>query len=151
MGKIKFKDAQDLPVGSHSPCQLTVVKYREPTEELLARYPDMGPSWQFSFKLHEPTSPHDGYTGVRSCNHSDSRLGHLYCFLVDMSDGAEPEEVDPESFLGKWFTITLRKKQNGKLHVATAVPIPTPAGCTEEVKKTADVGAGGEEDDNIPF
>lgn len=124
MAEINFKAANDLPVGSHEPCRLASVKLSVPSEALLQRYPDMKPSYVFRFELVDPSSPLNGYSAVRFCAESSSRLSALYRFLVDLAGGREADTLDPQSFVGKLFRVSVRKRlQSDKLHVQSAEPL----------------------------
>lgn len=124
MAQISFTASSDLPIGSHEPCKLVSVKLNMPTEALLQRYPDMKPSYVFRFELVDPSSPHNGFSAVRFCTESSSRLSALFKFLVDLSGGRESEVMDPDAFVGKLFRIKVRKRpKSDKLHVQSAEPL----------------------------
>lgn len=156
---IKFKEAQDLPIGSHEPCRLEECARHEPSTENLAKWPDMVASYCFRFVQHG--SELDGHSAVRFVNESDSKLGHLYQFCCDLNGGEEPETFDPQDYVGRWYRVRVRKKTNGdKLHVAGVDPIPKPSGVdaapledkrATDVAEPAEVGAADDGDDSIPF
>ena len=130
MGR-KFEDSggADLPVGSHEPCQLISITRHEPSEANLAKYGDMKPSLCFRFMLYKPTDPElHGGTAVRFCSDTVSKLGALYGFVTDLSDGVEPEEYDEGDYVDNWYRGVVRKKpKSDKLFVSTASPIGEPA------------------------
>lgn len=129
MGR-KFQDSTgaDLPVGSHEPCQLLSITRHEPSEQNLAKYPDMKPSLCFRFMCYEPTDPElHGATAVRFVSDSVSKLGKLYEFVTDLRDGDPPDEFDEDDYVGEWFRVVVRKKPSSdKLTVTTASPIEEP-------------------------
>jgi len=103
------------------------VTLSEPSEDALKKYPDLQPSWCFRFVYHQPGDDLDGFSSVRFCNDTPSKLGNLFLFLCDLAGGQELEECDPEEYVGSWFRIRVRKrKQSDKLHVAGADPIDPP-------------------------
>lgn len=130
MGR-KFVDApdrKDLGVGQHEPCKLESIKPFEPTEELLAKYPDMGPTLCFRFVMHCPDDEEKhGASAVRFVNDTTSKLGALYALVTDLNRGREPEVFDEDDYLGRWYRIRVRKNpKSGKLSVQGADPIDPP-------------------------
>jgi hypothetical protein len=123
---IKFKDLKNLPVGTHEPCKLEDITYRVPSAEDLAKWPNMKPS--YCFRLVQVGGPYDGYSAVRFCNESDSKMSHLFAFVCDLNGGKAPEEFEPSAYKGRWFRIKVRAKANNpeKLYVASADPISAP-------------------------
>jgi len=125
---IKFKDhneknQESLPAGNHRHCRLESVDRHEPDEELFSKYPDMKPYLCFRFVLHDPKSEYDGFSAVRFCNETDSKLGALYAFCTDLNGGQELEEFDRDQFVDKWFDIRVKKRpKSDKLHVVAADP-----------------------------
>lgn len=148
MGKRKFQDStgHDLPVGSHQPCQLLSITRHEPSEQNLAKFPDMKPSLCFRFMLFRPDDVElHGATAVRFVTDSLSKLGKLFEFVTDLNDGSPPDAFDEDDYAGEWFRITVRKKPGTeKLFVSTASPIDRPdveddwstTEAIEEVRKT---------------
>ena len=128
---ITFEDGQEfqnLPVGSHEPCLLLPLERHEPTEKNLKSWPDLKPSWRFSFVLYDPGSEHHKMSSVRFCNVSKSKLSNLYQFVTNLLGGTPPTTFDPASFESKWFQIQVRQKEKSdKLFVQSADPIDAPA------------------------
>ena len=151
----KFQDqvVKDLPTGNHKPCKLESVKWSEPGEKQLLKYPDMKPSFCFRFVLHDPDSDLDGHSAVRFCNETASKLGALYQFATDLNGGDEPEEFDPDTYVGKWFGIRVKKCQNSdKLRVVSADPITAPAWAKDARPEESNGADTTDEDaDGIPF
>lgn len=124
MAEIKFAQSTDLPIGSHEPCKLVSVRLNTPDEKLLARYPDMRPSYCFRFELCDPNSQFNGHSAVRFATESTSRLSALFRFLVDMNGGKESDVMDPEQFVGRMFRIKVRKRpKSDRLHVDGTEPL----------------------------
>lgn len=124
MANIKFAASTDLPIGSHEPCKLVSVKLSVPSAELLARYPDMRPSFVFKFEMVDPNSPLNGHTAVRFCSESSSRLSALYKFLVDLNGGRESDVLDPDQFVGRLYRVKVRKRpKSDKLHADGVEPL----------------------------
>lgn len=136
------------------------VTYHEP-DEALAKYPDLKPSWCFKFVLEDENSESNGQSGVRFVNHSSSKLGNLFLFCCDLNGGAALEEVDPESFVGRYFRVRVRKRpKSDKSHVQGVDPIAAPAASgnskpaakkTPAVNKPVESPAGPPDDSDIPF
>jgi len=136
------KDFKDLPVGTHEPCLLMPIERHEPSEENLKKWPDLKPSWRFSFVLFAPDSEHHKSSSVRFCNDSKSKLSHLFAFLTDLNGGEPPTTFDPAAFKSKWFRVRVRQKANSeKLLVQGADPIDPPTGALKaEGELMADTG-----------
>ena len=148
---ITFEDAtefKDLPVGAYEPCLLLPIERHEPSDENLKKWPDLKPSWRFSFVLCDPNGEHDKASSVRFCNVSKSKLSHLFAFLSDLNDGAPPTSFDPDAFKSRWFRIRVRQKANSeKLYVQGADPIDPPSGA---LQFEAELVADNDKDDS-PF
>ena len=142
---ITFEDAtefKDLPVGTHEPCLLMPIERHEPTAENLKKWPDLKPSWRFSFVLFDPNSEHHKSSSVRFCNDSSSKLSHLFAFLTDVNGGEPPTTFDPAAFRSKWYRVRVRQKPNSeKLFATGADPIDPPTGALKaEAELMADSG-----------
>jgi len=147
---ITFEDGQEfknLPVGTHGPCLLLPIERHEPTAENLKRWPDLRPSWRFSFVLNDPGGEHHEESSVRFCNDSKSKLSHLYQFVTDLLGGAPPATFNPAAFKSKWYRVQVRSKpKSEKLFVQSADPIDAPA---DALKFEAELSA--DKDKDSPF
>ena len=121
---VTFEDSKDLPIGRHK-VQLSSCEVAEPTEENLKKWPDMKPAYCFKFEAKE--GEYEGHSAIRFCNKNGSKLSSLYQFVTGLNGGKEPAGFEPTDYVGKWFDVDVRKKQNSdKLHAFAAIPCGAP-------------------------
>ena len=127
---LKFEDAefQSLPLGSHEPCELVSVDRREPDEKQLERFPDSNPYFCFKFTLRDPDSELHEHEAVRMCSETASKMGNLFAFCIDLEGGTEPEDFDPERYVGRTYRVKVRKRQQSDKLQVESCELLDPAG-----------------------